>query len=170
MSLTSHGRQWFAIQVKAGREDYAGEQFKRQGLVVYLPKTLQRCHHAGSVSCQARPLFPGYLFLHLAREEQRWTTIRSTYAAIGAVRFGSFYPPVPDNLIDALRTFEDSVGLVDPQGKALFRPGDRLRVNSGPMADIEGIYQCMKGKERVVLLMNLLGRQSRVELPLDLVA
>ena len=173
MELNECRRQWFAIQTRAGKEDYAREQFERQAFETYLPKTLQRCSHAGKISWQQRPFFPGYLFLHLAPAEQRWTTIRSTYGAIGAARFGNHYPPVPDAVIRALQARQDDHGLVtlpSSTPEAPFRAGATVRVMHGPMSNIEGIFQCMKGRDRVLVLMNMLGRQSKVELPVELVA
>lgn len=173
MSANRRNRQWFAIRVKTGREAYARGQYERQGYSVYLPEALQRCSHAGRVKWEVRPFFPGYLFLHLAPEEQRWTSINSTYGAIRAVCFGSLYPPVPDEVVDALKARHGSDGLISLQRsrwEAPFQHGQKVRVLSGVMSDIEGVFQCMKGRDRVVLLMHLLGRQSRVEFPLDLVA
>lgn len=165
-------RQWFAIQTRVGKENYAREQFERQAFETYLPRILQRCSHAGRVSWQERAFFPGYLFLHLAPDEQRWTTINSTYGAIGAARFGNYYPPVPDAVIHALQTRHDDSGLIalpSSRPEAPFKHGAKVRVIRGPMSDIEAIFQCMKGKDRILVLMNLLGRKSKVELPVDLV-
>jgi transcriptional antiterminator RfaH len=166
-------RQWFAIQTRVGKESYARAQFERQAFEVYLPGILQRCSHAGKISWQQQPFFPGYLFLHLAPDEQRWTTIRSTYGAIGAARFGNYYPPVPDAVIHALQARHDDSGLIvlsSSRPEAPFKHGEKVRVIHGPMSDIEAVFQYMKGRDRVLVLMNLLGRQSKVELPVDLVA
>lgn len=166
-------RQWFAIQTKVGKECYARKQFERQAYEIYLPVMLQRCSHAGKVIWQKRPFFPGYLFLHLASHEQRWTSINSTYGAIGATCFGNYHPPVPDAVIQALQARHDDSGLIslpssDPGTP--FRHGEKVRVIHGPMSDIEAVFQCMKGKDRVLVLMNLLGRQSKVHLSVDMVA
>ncbi len=40
----------------------------------------------------------------------------------------------------------------------------------GPMRDLEGIFQCMSGEERVLILMDLLNRTISVQLPLEQVA
>jgi transcriptional antiterminator RfaH len=166
-------RQWFAIQTRVGKESYAKEQFERQAFETYLPVILQRCSHARKISWQERAFFPGYLFLHLAPDEQRWTTINSTYGALGVTRFGNYYPSVPDAIIHELRAQHDDSGLISlPSSKpeAPFKHGEKVRVIRGPMSDVEAIFQCMQGKGRVLVLMNLLGRQSKVELPIDLVA
>jgi transcriptional antiterminator RfaH len=173
MELNECRRQWFAIQTRVGKESYAREQFERQAFETYLPVILQRCSHAGKISWQERPFFPGYLFLHLAPHEQRWTSINSTYGAIGAARFGNYYPPVPDAVIQALQARHDDSGLIalpSSRPETPFKQGEKVRVIHGPMSDIEAVFQCMKGRDRVLVLMNLLGRQSKVELAVDLIA
>jgi transcriptional antiterminator RfaH len=112
-------------------------------------------------------------FCTLPPHEQRWTSINSTYGAIGAACFGNYYPPVPDAVIQALQARHDDSGLIalpSSEPEAPFKHGEKVRVIHGPMGDIEAIFQCMKGRDRVLVLMNLLGCQSKVELPVDLVA
>jgi hypothetical protein len=36
----------------------------------------------------------------------------------------------------------------------------------GPFADFEGLFQTMSGRDRVILLINLLGREVRASVPL----
>ena len=45
-------------------------------------------------------------------------------------------------------------------------PGARLRVVDGAFEDHVGLYQRMTADERVVLLLDVLGRAVRIELPL----
>lgn len=162
-------KQWFAIRTKVRREEEAMKHFLRQGFEGYLPRTLVRCCRAGKIRWEVRPYFPGYLFLHLARSEQRWTTIRSTIGAIGAVRFGSHYPPVPGLLIQMLKDRENDEGLIELDRKPtqVFRPGDHVKVFSGPMQGVEGVFESMRGEDRVIVLLTWLSRQVRVDLPVD---
>ena len=164
-------KAWYAVRTKARREEQALGHFERQGFTAYLPRTMERRLRRGRVCAEVRPFFPGYLFLHLAEHERRWTTICSTVGAIGVVHFGMHYPAVPDTLIAALRRREDTDGLitVDDGGKDAvpFRQGERVRIVAGPMAGFEGIFQCARGEDRAVLLLSWLARGTRVEMPLD---
>jgi transcriptional antiterminator RfaH len=49
------------------------------------------------------------------------------------------------------------------------RPGDRARILEGPMRDLEGIFLARSGKQRVVILLDILGRQTRVQFPEEMV-
>jgi len=158
-------RQWFAVRTKPREEARAKQEFERQGFTVYLPLALVRITHARKVSWQPRPFFAGYLFLHLAPEERQWTRIRSTYGAVGAVHFGPFYPPVPDGVIAAIRARENERGLIelDRTPTAPFKKGDRVRLLTGSLSGLEGLFQEMRGEDRALILLNWLGRRISAE-------
>ena len=165
-------KQWFAVRTKPRQEDYAKEQFIRQGFEVYLPQTLKLVRHARKKSWVKRPFFPGYLFLNLMPKERFWSTIASTYGAIGAVSVGSHYPFTPDEVIDGLKAHENEQGVilcVSKPGEP-FRSEQKVRVIDGPMRELEGIFQCMSGEDRVLILMDLLNRSVEVQIPQKLVA
>ncbi len=164
-------RQWFAVQTKLRRETEALQQFERQGFTAYLPMTIVRCSHARKISWQKRAFFPGYLFLHLAPEERCWTTIRSTIGAIGAVHFGSCYPPVDDAFIDTLERRENEEGVIiaGAETAAVFRPGESVKVLHGPMQGLEGVFVSMRGEDRVMVMLSWLQRRVRAELCVDAV-
>ncbi len=165
-------RQWFAVRTKPRQEQYAKEQFSRQGFEVYLPQTLVLISHARKKGWVERPFFPGYMFLNLAIDEQRWSSIASTYGAVGAVSFGTQYPSIPNEVINTLKAHENEQGVIlcESRPSEPFRPEQKIRVICGPMRDLEGIFQVMGGKDRVLILMELLNRTISVRLPLEQVA
>jgi len=160
---------WYAVHTKSRDEVRARTEFERQGFEVYLPMVLSRIQHARKLSWQSRPFLPGYLFLHLARDERRWTQIRSTYGAIGAVHFGSLYPSVPDAAIEMMRSCEDEKGLIETASTPLapFAAGAQVKVCSGSLAGLEGIFREMRGRDRAVVFLDWLGRQMNAEVPVD---
>jgi transcriptional antiterminator RfaH len=161
-----HARAWYAIHTRSGREQESAAQLQSQGFEAYLPTVLQRIAHARRVDWQPRAFLPGYLFLHLAPGEQRWTSIRSTRGVVGPVRFGAQYPTIDEAVIAAFRVRENAAGhieLATGNPRAPFREGQRVRVLDGAMADLEGVFACMRGEERALVFMQLLQRQVKVE-------
>jgi transcriptional antiterminator RfaH len=50
-------------------------------------------------------------------------------------------------------------------------PGDKVRINEGPFSGLEAIFeQKLKGNERVAVLLDILGRQTRLVLPSETIA
>jgi transcriptional antiterminator RfaH len=163
-------RAWFAIQTRAGREFEAAAQLENQGFAVYLPTVRQRIRHARRIDWQPRAFLPGYLFLHLAPQERRWTSIRSTRGVIAPVHFGARYPAIGEELIAAFRAREDADGHIVPaEGgpQAPFREGQNVRVLDGAMADLEGVFACMRGEDRALVFMQLLQRRVAVTVETD---
>jgi len=162
-------RRLFAVRCKPRREALARHEFERQGFAVYLPREQKLIRHARKMEKAPRPFFPGYLFLHLAAGECRWTAIRSTPGVVGAVHFGACYPPVPEQVIAALKELEDADGFIrrgeDPVSP--FRSGERVVVGDGKFSGIEGVFVCRSGEQRAMVLLEMLQRQMRAKLPLS---
>jgi hypothetical protein len=76
---------------------------------------------------------------------------------------GSKPARVPDPVIDEIRSRERG-GLVELPKPPASRPGDPVRVLRGPFADHLALYVGMKPRERVEVLLALLGGQQRVTL------
>ena len=71
---------------------------------------------------------------------------------------------VADQIIDDLRKRERN-GLIELPKRPGLKPGDQVRILQGPFAGRLGLYAGMRPHERVLVLLALLGRQQRVELP-----
>ncbi len=160
-------QEWFAIRTQPRKEQIAKKHYEQQDFIVYLPLILTIRRHARRIDKVPRPLFPGYVFLHLSIEDRRWNTIGSTIGAIGPVRFGKYYPPVPDWVIEGLRIREDESGLIflGSQGST-FKPGDRVSVVLENLEYLEGIFQAAKGEDRALILMEILRQQVSTLVPM----
>ena len=90
-------KKWFVVRTKPRQEEVAKIHYIRQGFAVYSPKVQSIRRHARKTEQVMRPLFPGYIFLHLVDEEHDWTAIGSTVGAIGPVRFNDYYPALAGN-------------------------------------------------------------------------
>jgi len=161
-------QKWYAVRCKPRQEFIARQEFEQQGFEVYLPLERKLVRHARKMERVPRPFFPGYLFLHLDESECRWTAIHSTRGAMCAVHFGALYPPVPDVVMDILHGLEDEDGYIcvgeDPVSP--FRSGERVVVREGEFSGVEGVFVCRDGEERAHVLLELLQRQVRAEMPL----
>lgn len=161
-------REWFAIRTKPNKEQNARVEYERQGFVVYLPLIRKTVRHARRKEEVMRPFFPGYLFLHLAPSERHWVTIGSTRNAIGPVRFGDQYVPVPDWVIDDLRAREDGGAIsLAALRKGRLAPGAAVDVQLDGDTVTQGVVYSLRGEENVVVLLNLMSRMVKATVPLD---
>lgn len=160
--------RWYLLQSKLSAESVAQVNLERQGYEVYLPRLLRPTRRRGRWREQIVALFPRYLFLHLEEGGQSLGPVRSTLGVNDVVRFGVSPAIVPDHVVADLRSRADAAtGLHRLDCAAALQPGTRVRVTSGPFDGLEGIFEREAGPDRVVLLLNLLGRDTRVRIPVD---
>ncbi len=78
--------------------------------------------------------------------------------------------PMPTPMIEEIKEREDDSGVVAMMRQSVFKKGAPMRVLGGPMANFLGIFDGASDEERVFILLELLGRQVRVHIPVEMVA
>ena len=149
-------RAWYLVQSKPRNEMRALENLVRQGYETYLPLMEVERLQRGKLFKKMEPLFPRYLFLHLEEGNDNWGPIRSTMGVAGLVRFGQAYAVVSDDVLEAVCVRTQDVK------KALFTPGDSIRVVSGPLLGLEGVFDITDGEQRSFVLLEFMQKQQRV--------
>lgn len=114
-------------------------------------------------------LFPGYMFVWIV---DRWRQLRSTPGIRDLLYVhnpvGEAIPArVPDHVVDRLIASQDDRGLVVLEERRRFELGQKVQVASGPLALEYGLYDGQRDRDRVFVLMNLLGQVCRTEVRED---
>jgi len=162
--IQSPQKAWYLVYTKPRQEGVAQDNLVRQAYVVYLPRVRLMRKRQGRQVAVIEPLFPRYLFIHLDTQNDNWSPIRSTFGVASLVRFGSEPAKVSDEFISHLQSQEGQDGLhewAEPKMKV----GDRVRVSEGPLKGYEGILLTKSGQARVMLLLEMLGKEVRTHLP-----
>jgi transcriptional antiterminator RfaH len=161
---------WFVVQTQPNSERKAVFHLQRQGFKVYLPQYLKRWRHARRTEMRPAPLFPRYLFVAMDLAQARWQAVRSTVGVSSLVCNGDRPAPVPDGIIQDLRAREDDAGLLPLRMAAPFNKGAAIKIIEGSLAGAGGFFECFRDNDRVVLLLEMLGRPMQVTLPASAVA
>ncbi len=156
-------KRWYLVYTKPRQEDVARTNLERQGFTTYLPRIRQSRRRQNRRVLVVEAMFPRYLFIELDPQQDNWAPIRSTLGVSALVRFGPYPAPVPEDLLAALRAREDADGIQELPPPA-FRRGEALRIADGAFAGYEGIFLARSGRDRVVVLLEIMGQQARVEL------
>lgn len=157
---------WYVVHTQPGAERRAEANLRRQGYETYLPRHKRRRSHARRIELVDRPLFPRYMFVRFDPSADRWRPILGTFGVCGLVRFGDIPVPVPAGIVDALRVSEAARAFDDPASPVSnLGVGAQIRVIAGPFADLVGKFKALADVERVVVLLDLLGREVSVRLP-----
>jgi transcriptional antiterminator RfaH len=163
------GALWYVAQTQVNAETKAAQNLLRQGFGVYLPRYLKLRSHARKIEKVAAPLFPRYLFVSIDINLQRWRSVQSTYGVSQLVLNGSDPAPVAGAVIEALKAREDVSGFVKLDQRPKFAIGEKVRVIAGVFAENLGLFDGMADRERIAILLDLLGRKVRVSIEADLV-
>ncbi|MFC3227193.1 transcription termination/antitermination protein NusG [Marinibaculum pumilum] len=164
-------RRWYVVEALPRSEERAAINLQRQGMRTYLPRYRKRRRHARKVELVPAALFPGYLFVRLDVAAEPWRRVNGTFGCRQLVCDGEMPAPLPRGVIRALKAREDEDGFVLfglPSDS--FCRGDRVRITDGPLAERMGLVDSVTDAQRVVLLLDMLGRRVRVQLDADYIS
>lgn len=168
MHSTSESRDWYAFRVRPRHEKLVSMSLRGKGYEEFLPLTKSKRKWADRSPIIEMPLFPGYIFCDTERTEIG--KIRCTRGILDVIRAGSMPLPADRAEIEGLRKATkaelelESLPYIDPA------TAGRLRIISGPLNGLDGMLVQVRGKERLILSVDLLCRSVLVEVPLSSVA
>ena len=157
---------WFCLRSKPKHEHIAAAHLRKMaGVEVFLPRVrFQRATRQG-LAWATEALFPNYLFARFDWEN----TLRRVQAARGVsavVHFGERWPVIPADVIAELQAAFGTVELHTLSAE--LQPGDEVELAEGAMRGLLAVVsRVMPGRERVVVLMDFLGRQTAIEVPMN---
>ena len=149
---------WLVVRTKARQEGRAMNHLQEQGFKVYCPQIPK--YDVLKEVAGKQVLFPGYCFVECG--ERSVSSIRSTPGVIALVSFGSEGKPalVSAGVLDEIRRVEALYG----EKSAGLQSGDVVSITGGSFKGLQGLYS-KKSKDRVEVLLIVLGRQQRVLVP-----
>jgi transcriptional antiterminator RfaH len=160
---------WAVARTIPHRESFAAERIGEAGFEVFAPKIRQRIPDGmRGVKWRVSPLFRSYLFVRIV---DRWRTVERTLGVLKFVKFGDSPARCPDAEIEALLERADADGIIrlparpPATPRRVFTRGDRVTISGGPFRGLVAIHSGMSARDREVVLLDLLGRQTAVAVP-----
>lgn len=159
----SSAQPWYVVHTKVGQEQVASENLARQGYNIYFPKIKLLKRIRGRQQLSFEPMFPRYVFLQPESASISLAPVRSTFGVSSLVRFGQEPAVLRWENLRCIWDFEIRRNQACNEEISPFRPGSRVRVVDGPLVGMEGLISDVSS-ERVVVLMQLLGQDTRVNM------
>lgn len=157
---------WYVVHTRPKCEHIAASMMAGlEGVETYCPRIrFQKITRRGKVWF-IEALFPSYFFARFIPVDSM-RAVKYSQGVIKVVDFGGSLTSVPDSAIEELRAemkdeevCEVAVGV---------KVGDTVELTEGPMRGMKGIVNAMlTGVERVRILLEFLGRENAVEVPLS---
>ena len=153
--------RWYVIHTKPRQEQRALLNLQQQSYECYLPLLASEKLRQGALRVVQEPLFARYLFIRLGTQQsaQSWSPIRSTQGVSRLVTFGTEPAKVNPDLVEMLRTQNEDPG---KEPARLFQSGEQVHIKDGPFAGLQVIYQMLDGERRAMVLIEMLGKFSKL--------
>jgi transcription elongation factor/antiterminator RfaH len=156
------GERWYAVQTLQYAEKRAQAQLAQQKFRTFLPKRRKTIRHARKLSTVTAAFFPGYLFVQLDLNRDRWRSVNGTFGISSLVMAGELPCPVPSGVVETMLALADDEGLL--QLNSNLKVGASVRMAAGPFAEQLGVIDRLDNAGRIRVLLNILGRQVPVRL------
>jgi len=175
---TRPGMKWYVLRVASNKEDQVREALERkvkiEGLEdrigrVLVPTLKEKRMRGGSARVVERKLYPGYVFVEMATEEDGsipenvWFLVKETTGVGDFIGSGgkptSMRQQDVEKMLAAAEKPEDQPGLGIP-----FRIGDRVKIREGSFENFEGDVEAIdEQKGLVTVLLTIFGRATPVD-------
>jgi transcription termination/antitermination protein NusG len=173
---------WFVVHTYAGYENKVKQNLasrvksmnvEEQIYEVVIPMEDVIEFKGGRKVVVQKKVFPGYLLVRMALDDDSWYVVRNTPGVTAFVGNASRPTPLSRKEVEGIL----GVGKEEPGQERKVRPrlefevGEQVRVVAGPFADFNGaISDIDVARSKLTVLVNIFGRETPVELELGQVA
>jgi transcriptional antiterminator NusG len=173
---------WFVVHTYAGYENKVKQNLasrvrsmnvEEQIFEVVIPMEDVIEFKGGRKVVVQKKVFPGYLLVRMALDDDSWYVVRNTPGVTGFVGNGARPTPLSRKEVESiLGVGKEEAGTEKKVRPRLeFEMGEQVRVIQGPFADFNGaISDIDVGRSKLTVLVNIFGRETPVELELGQVA
>jgi len=170
---------WYILKVQVNRENSICDALRRRvkvagierffGEVLVPTEDVREFNKAGKQRIRKRKLYPGYIVVNMAINDDSWFLVRET-SGIGDFT-GAAGKPAPLTPEEVSRIIATTMPDVEEDGEdniktaIPFKVGDRVRVKEGYFQNHEGEVSAVDERNgRITVMINIFGRPNPVEL------
>lgn len=147
--------RWFVAQTLSRSEGRAQAQLQAQEFHTFLPRVERTVRHARKLRTVLSAAFPGYIFVRLDLQRDRWRSVNGTIGVSRLIMARDLPVPAPPGVVETI------MGYVDEFGVARFDrdlvEGQAIRIKAGPLADAVGTLVRLDSSGRVRVLLEIMG-------------
>ncbi|MBI2856292.1 MAG: transcription termination/antitermination protein NusG [Chloroflexi bacterium] len=178
MSIASEQEgRWYIIHTYSGQEErvkknleqrIASMDVKDRIFQVVVPTEEEIEIREGKRRSVRRKVFPGYILVQMAMDDNSWHVVRNTPGVTGFVSAEDEQERRPKPVPLEEREVESILKQMEseaPKVRVGFTTGQSVRITDGPFTDFIGVVdQVMADRGKVRILVSFFGRETPVEL------
>jgi transcription termination/antitermination protein NusG len=164
------GTAWYVVHSYSGYENKVKKNLEHriesmgmqnQIFQVVVPTEEEVELRDGQRRTTERRVFPGYILVEMAMNDDTWYAVRNTPGVTDFVRSGAKPVPLrPEEVDKILRRMEAEA----PKIKVSFRVSQKVRITEGPFEDFMGTVDAIDtDRARVRVLVSMFGRETPIE-------
>lgn len=161
--------RWYAVRTKPKQEERADDNLRAWRVETFTPRLRERriARYGAGPSYAVKPLFPRYIFARF-NAERLLHKVNYTRGVQNVVGFGEWPVPIDDEIINLIKAQVGEDGFVKVGEE--FKCGDKVKINSGPLKDIEGVFERkIKDTDRVKILLTTVSYQSHMVIDREMI-
>jgi transcriptional antiterminator NusG len=165
---------WYILKVQSNRERSIADALKRkiaiEGLDKYVDQIIVPTEKvtefkAGKKKVVERKLYPGYIVVHMAINDDTWFAVRETSGIGDFTGAGGKPSPMLAHEVARIIQTEEEVSDEAPKLDIKFNTGDRVKVKDGTFEGFEGEVGTIDAQSgKIQVMINIFGRSTPVEL------
>lgn len=175
--------RWYAVQVASGCEKRVKANLEQRIQTLDVADRIFQIEIPQSAAVKIRKdgsrqqtdekIFPGYVLVQMAMDDESWQVVKNTPHVINFVgaeqkrRYGrgrGHVKPVPLSHSEVERIFRQREE-AEPVVKTHLAPGEKIEVVSGPFKEFDGeVIEVSPERSKLKALLSIFGRDTPVEL------
>lgn len=167
-------RKWYVIHTYSGYENkvktnlehrVASMEVQDRIFQIVIPMEGEVEVKDGQRRTVQRKVFPGYVLVEMALDDQSWYVVRNTPGVTGFVGSGNKPIPLSDAEVKPILNRQARGTEEAPRVKIAFQKGQSVRIIDGPFADFIGtVSEILQDKGKVRVMVSFFGRETPIEL------
>jgi transcription termination/antitermination protein NusG len=157
------GLSWYAIHTRPRFEKKVAGELTQKGVETFLPLHSTMRQWSDRRSLVQLPVFPGYVFVHIAPSVANRVSVLRTNGVLNFVGPRNIGIPIEDEEIDSVRSIVDQGVAFEPN--PYLTVGEKVCIRGGPLDGVSGVLKAVNGDKSLVISVNLIQRSiaMRVE-------
>lgn len=167
-------KRWYVVNTYAGHENRVKDNLEKRIKTMGMEDNLFRVvvaeeteidYKNGKKIEKTKNMFPGYIFVEMIMSDDAWYQVRNTPGVTGFIgSSGGGVKPLPvgdEEMENILR----KLGMSEQKVVVNFKVGDRVKILSGPFANVEGTIESMNDDAEVATILTIMfGHETPTEI------